>query len=167
MLVSGDHLASDTGLRWCVLWDTAGRPEGRWSAAEAKSETEALERAAHFRRLGFAVHAINDPTGIMVMDSAAIEARLHQRPEEPPRVAPGRPLPSADQACLDLLRHLVTQHDAGQTLSTGPVRNRLLLQGMSDAEFERVMSFARAQGWLDITNGTLTLTQTGHALAIA
>lgn len=79
MLVSGDHVASDTGLRWSVLWDTAGRPEGRWSAAEAKTEAEALERAAHFRRLGFAVHAINDPSGIMVMDSAAIEARLHPR----------------------------------------------------------------------------------------
>jgi hypothetical protein len=79
MLVSGDHIASDTGLRWSVLWDTAARPEGRWSAAEAKTETEALERAAHFRRLGFAVHAINDPAGTMVMDSTAIEARLQQR----------------------------------------------------------------------------------------
>ncbi len=96
MLVSGDHIASDTGLRWSVLWDTAGRPEGRWSAAEAKTETEALERAAHFRRLGFAVHAINDPSGVMVMDSAAIEARLHPRTEEPPRLPRERSLPSTE-----------------------------------------------------------------------
>ena len=167
MLVSGDHVASDTGLRWSVLWDLAGRPEGRWSAAEAKTQAEALERAAHFRRLGFAVHAINDPSGIMVMDSAAIEARLHPPTDEPPRPLPERSLPSTEQACLDLLRYFVRERDAGQTLITGSVRNRLLLQGMSEAEFEQVLSFARAQGWLDITNGTLTLTPTGQAVAIA
>ena len=167
ILVSGDHVVSDTGLRWSVLWDTAGRPEGRWSAAEAKTETEALERAAHFRRLGFAVHAINDPSGITVMDSAAIEARLHPPTDEPPRRLPERSLPSTEQACLDLLRYFVTQHDVGQTLSAGSVRNRLRLQGMSEPEFEQVMSFARGQGWLEITNGTLTLTQTGYAVAMA
>lgn len=167
ILVSGDHVASDTGLRWSVLWDTAGRPEGRWSAAEAKTETEALERAAHFRKLGFAVHAINDPSGVMVMDSAAIEARLYPRADEPPRLLPERSLPSTDQACLDLLRHFVAQHDAGQTLSTGAARSWLLLQGMSEAEFEEVMSFAKGRGWLEITKGTLTLTQTGQAAAIA
>lgn len=167
MLVSGDHVASDTGLRWSVLWDPAGRPEGRWSAAEAKTQAEALERAAHFRRLGFAVHAINDPSGIMVMDAAAIEARLYPPTDEPPRPLPERSLPSTEQACLDLLRHFVRERDAGQTLTTGSVRNRLLLQGMSEAEFEQVLSFARAQGWLDMTNGTLTLTRTGQAAAIA
>ena len=98
MVVSGDHVASDTGLRWSVLWDTAGCPEGRWSRAEAKTETEALERAAHFQRLGFAVHAINDPSGAMVMDSAAIDARLHPRPEEPPRLPTERLLPGTEQA---------------------------------------------------------------------
>jgi hypothetical protein len=98
ILVSGDHVASDTGRRWSVLWDTAGCPDGRWSTAVAKTETEALERAAHFRRLGFAVHAINDPSGVMVMDSAAIEARLHPRTEEPPRLPPERPLSSTEQA---------------------------------------------------------------------
>lgn len=167
MLVSGDHVASDTGLRWSVLWDTAARPQGRWSSAEAKTETEALERAAHFRRLGFAVHAINDPAGVMVMDSATIEARLHPRTDEPPHFLPERSKPGTEQACLDLLRHVVTQHEAGQTLTTGLVRDRLLQQGMSEAEFERVLDFARDQGWLDITNGTLSLTQTGYALAVA
>jgi len=167
MLVSGDHIGSDTGLRWSILWDTAARPEGRWSTAEAKTETEALERAAHFRRLGFAVHAINDPSGVMVMDSAAIETRLTPSTDAPPRVLPERSPPSAEQACLDLLRHFVAQYDSGQTLTAGSVRTRLLLQGMSDAEFEQLLSFARGQGWLDITNGTLTLTQTGYAVAIA
>ena len=167
MLVSGDHVASDTGLRWSVLWDTAARPEARWSTAEAKTETEALERAAHFRRLGFAVHAINDPSGVMVLDSAAIEARLHPRTDEPPRPLSERSLPSTEQASLDLLRHVVTQNDAGRTLTAGSVRTRLLLQGMSEAEFERVLSFARGQGWLDITSGTLALTQAGYAVAIA
>ena len=94
MLVSGDHVASDTGLRWSVLWDTAGRPAGRWSAAEAKTEKEALERAAHFRRLGFAVHAINDPSGVMVLDSAAIEARLHPSADEPQGPLSERPVPN-------------------------------------------------------------------------
>lgn len=97
MLVSGDHIASDTGLRWSVLWDLAVPPGGRWSTAEAKTESEALERAAHFRKLGFPVHAINDPSGAMVMDAAAIEARLTTVTHEPPRRLPERSPPSTRQ----------------------------------------------------------------------
>jgi len=167
IMVSGDHIASDTGQRWSVLWDTILRPEGQWSTAEAKTETEALERAAHFRKLGFAVHAINDPSGVMVMDAAAIEGRLVLATDEPPRRLPERSPPSTEQSCLDLLRGFVKEHDAGQTLTTGSVRTRLLVQGMSGSEFERVLSFAKGQGWLEITNGTLALTQTGYAVAIA
>ena len=164
MLISGNYSAPDTGLRWSVLWDTTQRPEGRWSTAEAKTETEALERAAHFRRLGFSVHAINDPSGVMVMDSAAIEARLHPRiVEPPPEVLPERPLPSTEQACLDLLRYLVRQYDAGEVLTAGSVRNRLILQGVSEAEVERILSFAKDQGWLQITDGMLTLSHMGYA----
>jgi hypothetical protein len=167
MLVSGDHIASDTGQRWSVLWDTTLRPEGRWSTAEAKTEAEALERAAHFRKLGFAVHAINDPSGVMVMDAAAVEARLLQVSDEPPRRVPERSPPSTEQSCLHLLRRVVQQHDAGQTLTTASVRTRLLVQGMTGSEFERVLSFAKGQGWLEIADGTLTLTQMGYAAAIA
>jgi hypothetical protein len=97
MLVSGDHVASDTGLRWSVLWDTAVRPEPRWSTTEAKTESEALERAAHFRKLGFPVHAINDPSGAMVMDAAAIEARLAPLSDGPRRRLPERSLPGTQQ----------------------------------------------------------------------
>jgi len=96
-LVSGDHIASDTGLRWSVLWDLAARPGERWSTAEAKTQSEALERAAHFRKLGFPVHAINDPSGAMVMDAAAIEARLTMVTHEPRRRAPERSPPSTQQ----------------------------------------------------------------------
>ena len=169
MLVSGDHIASDTGLRWSVLWDTTLRPEGRWSTAEAKTETEALERAAHFRKLGFTVHAINDPSGALVMDATAIQARLVQPAEEPPHREPERSAPHTEPSCLDLLRGLLRQHDAtpGQILTTGSVRTRLLIQGMSDFEFERVLSIAKGQGWIEITDGTLVLTQTGRAVAIA
>jgi hypothetical protein len=49
-------------------------------------------------------------------------------------------------------------YDPGQTLTTASVRTRLLLQGMSGAEFERDLSFAKGQGWLEFTNGTLTPT---------
>ena len=76
MIVSGDHIEPDSGPCWSILWDTTLRAEGRWSTAEAKNEAAALERAAHFLKLGFAVHAINDPSGAMVMDAPAIVDRL-------------------------------------------------------------------------------------------
>jgi hypothetical protein len=169
MLVSGDHIASDTGRRWSILWDTTLRPEGRWSTAEAKTETEALERAAHFRKLGFAVHAINDPSGELVMDAAAIQARLIKPPEEPLRREAPRPVPHADQSSLDFLKGLSEQFGAtpGQSLPTESIRTRLLLQGMSASEFERILSIAQGQGWVEVTAGSLMLTQTGHGVATA
>ena len=77
MMVSGNHtIEPDPGPCWSILWDTTLRAEGRWSTAEAKTEAAALELAAHFLKLGFAVHAINGPSGAMVMDAPAIVDRL-------------------------------------------------------------------------------------------
>jgi len=90
IVVRGDHIVPDIGPPWTVLWDTTLRPEGRWSTAEAKTEAAALDLAAHFRKLGFAVHAINDPSGATVLDAAAIVARLTHATDEPPRRPPER-----------------------------------------------------------------------------
>jgi len=96
MIVSGDHIVPDVGRPWTVLWDTSLRPEGRWSTAEAKSEAAALERAAHFRKLGFTVRAINDPSGVTVMDAAAIVSRLTRATDEEPRRAPASSPPNTE-----------------------------------------------------------------------
>ena len=68
----------DTGLRWAVVWDTARRPgtEGR-NTAEEKHETDALERARHFLRMGFIVYEICEPSGSIFLDEAAIKQRLN------------------------------------------------------------------------------------------
>ncbi len=65
------------GTGWVVLWEVRrSADEDRWSAAAAGSEQEALERAQHFLRLGFFVHAIKDPLGAVVMDEQAIAGRF-------------------------------------------------------------------------------------------
>jgi hypothetical protein len=169
MVVRGDHIVTDTGPPWSVLWDTTSRPEGQWSTAEAKNEAAALERAAHFRKLGFAVHAINDPSGVMVMDAAAIAARLSHSVNEQPVGPAERARPSAEQSCRSLLRRLVQHYNAmpGRMLTTESVRTLLPVQTMSGSEFERALSFAKEHGWLNIAEGALTLTQAGYEVAIA
>jgi len=127
MLVSGDHIASDTGERWSILWDTTSRPRGRWSSAEARTEAEALERAAHFRKLGFAVHAINDPTGATVMDAAGIRARLLDAAAAAPRL-PNVSAPSSGPSSVDLPPGFGAANDHGEP-GTGPRDS-----GDSDAE---------------------------------
>jgi hypothetical protein len=67
----------ETGTGWIVLWETRRNPDAeRWSSAGAGSETEALERAHHFIKLGFHVHAIRDPLGSVFMDADAIASRF-------------------------------------------------------------------------------------------
>jgi hypothetical protein len=67
----------EAGTGWLVLWEVRQAPdEGRWSATGAGSEIEALDRAKHFLKLGFWVHAIKDPLGAVVMDQLAIASRL-------------------------------------------------------------------------------------------
>jgi len=72
-----DRGAQDGTNGWTILWDTRKvSVEDHWSVAHAKSESEALERAAHFLRLGFAVHAIKDPSGSTVLDEDLIKQRF-------------------------------------------------------------------------------------------
>ena len=73
----------DSGAGWTVLWETRKlSDDARWSAAPAGSEADALERAQHFLRLGFFVHAITDPLGAVVMDAAAIAGRFGAKAKE-------------------------------------------------------------------------------------
>ncbi len=72
--------ASGTG--WVVLWETQrSSDEARWGAAGAGSEQEALDRAQHFIKLGFCVHAIRDPLGSVFMDEHAIANRFRPLPQ--------------------------------------------------------------------------------------
>jgi hypothetical protein len=65
------------GTGWSVLWEIRQAPDdGPWSAMDASSEIEALERAQHFLKLGFWVHAIKDPLGAVVMNQQAIASHF-------------------------------------------------------------------------------------------
>jgi hypothetical protein len=65
------------GTGWSVLWEIRQAPDdGPWSAMDAGSEIEALERAQHFLKLGFWVHAIKDPLGAVVMNQQAIASHF-------------------------------------------------------------------------------------------
>ena len=173
MMVSGDHIGLfHKGPPWCVLWDTTARTEGEWSAADAKSEATALERAAHFLRLGFAVHAIKDPSGIVVMDASAIVDRLAPTPDEPAPPADERPSgtserPSAEQSGRQLLRKFVDGYKAtpGRMLAAVSLGALLSEQGMRPPEFARAVKYAKSHDWLIVADGTLTLTQEGYAIA--
>jgi hypothetical protein len=64
-------------MSWTIWWDMhrhAGAE--RWNRATEATESEALERAQRFLRLGFVVYAIRDPQGTMFMDEAQIRQRL-------------------------------------------------------------------------------------------
>lgn len=168
MMVSGDHLEPlDKGPPWTVHWDTTTRPEGEWSSADARSEATALERAAHFLKLGFPVHAIKDPSGAVVMDATAIVDRLT------PAVAESQSPPpepsSAEQSCRQVLRSFLEGYGAGpgRMLAATPLGALLSNQGMRPAEFERALTYAMRHDWLIVADGTLTLTQLGYEIATA
>src|SRR6185437_6771283 len=98
MIVRGDHLeAPETGPPWIVLWDTAARADDDWSTVRTQSESSALERAAHFVKLGFIVHAIKDPTGAVVMNAAEIAARFGAVEAPKPRRMPETVAQSAEK----------------------------------------------------------------------
>ena len=64
-------------MEWTIWWDTKRQPaDRRWSTAVAQTELGALERAAHFLRLGFIVYAIRNPDGEVVMDEAQLTERF-------------------------------------------------------------------------------------------
>ena len=94
----------EQGPPWTVLWDTTARADGYWSTVHAPSEAAALERAAHFVKLGFVVHAIRNPSGIVVMNADDIAHRFGPTREAPPP-APEREMSSAEQSARDILPH--------------------------------------------------------------
>jgi len=170
MIVHGDHLvAPDSGPPWTVLWDTSMRPDGNWSTVRTPNEGTALERAAHFVKLGFAVHAIRDPSGSVVMDAAEIARRFGPAEEAPPPRVPPREAPLAEQSARDILRGFVEDYRAtpGRMLAATALHALLSPQGVTSTEFERAVSYAKEHGWLRAADGTLTLTQAGYAVATA
>jgi hypothetical protein len=103
-IIYGAPLAfPEKGPPWTVLWDTTARAAGDWSTVHAQSEAVALERAAHFVRLGFIVHAIMNPSGSVVMDAADIARRFGPTRDAPP--ASEREMQSAEQSARDILPH--------------------------------------------------------------
>lgn len=172
MLARADHLeAPSNGPPWLVLWDTAARPDGSWSTVRTQSEASALERAAHFVKLGFVVHAIKDPSGAVAMDAASIASRFGAADAEAAssKSAIGRPELSDEAAAREILRGFVARHHPmpGQMLATAALRSQLLPQRLNQADFERAVRFARDHAWLTVADGILTLTQAGYAAATA
>jgi len=166
MVVHSDHLeAADTGPPWIVLWDTVARADGQWSTVRARTEAGALERAAHFVKLGFVVHEIKDPSGAVVMNAGAIAERFAAK--EPARSSreSERPAPTAEQSAREILRGFVEEHRAvpGRMLATSALH--ALLQGVGPTEFKLAVSFAKDHGWLSVGDGTLTLTHAGFTVA--
>ena len=162
MVVHAGHLeASPQGPSWIVLWDTTKRPDGNWSTVRTDSEASALERAAHFVKLGFVVHAVKDPSGSVVMDAASVACRFGE--------AKSAPTLSDEDVAGALIRGFVDGRQVmpGQMLGMSTLRSRLLPKGHSHDDFERAVSFARDHGWVSVADGILTLTQAGYAVATA
>jgi hypothetical protein len=170
MVVHGDHLETPEGPPWTVLWETKTPSDDRWSMARADTEHAAMERAAHFLRLGFVVHAIRDPAGELFMDQAQIAQRFGASDEKPRARARERSGPTAEQAARQLLRGAIEEFQAvpGRSVSLSVLRALSSTAGISAAEFERALSLARAQGWIAAAEAEiLTLTQDGYDAAKA
>jgi hypothetical protein len=170
MVVTGDHLvAADGGPPWTVLWDTAPRHDGNWSTVRTPNEATALERAAHFVKLGFVVHAIKDPAGSIAMDASEIARRFRIVEDNAPDGSPAPSMPTCEQSAHEILRGFVEKHQAkpGRMLAAATLRAFLSPSGVTRMEFEHAVSFAKDHGWLSVDDGVLTLTQAGYAAAMA
>lgn len=169
MVTHGDHLEAPKTPPWVVLWDTAKRSDGNWSTVRTQSEASALERAAHFVKLGFVVHAIKDPSGVVVMDAASIAGRFGAADSAASKPARERPVRSDEEAAREVVRGFVDGHQAmpGRMLAAVALRSQLLPRGLNQADFERAVSFAKDHGWISAADGILTLTQAGYAVAMA
>jgi hypothetical protein len=170
MVVSGDHIvAPDSGPPWTVLWDTATRADGNWSIVRTPNEATALERAAHFVKLGFVVSAIRDPSGTVVMNAGDIARRFGPSEDKGPNGGPAANMPTPEDSAHAILRGFVEKHQAtpGRMLAAATLRDLLAPNGVSRIEFERGVSFAKDHGWLNVADGVLTLTQPGYAAATA
>jgi hypothetical protein len=67
----------DGHASWTIWWDLHRRSGGEgWSRATEGSEADAVQRAEHFLKLGFAVYAIKDPNGAVFMDEAQIASHF-------------------------------------------------------------------------------------------
>ncbi len=168
MIAHGDHLeAPDTGPPWTVLWHTKPPSDGRWSAATATSEQAAIERAAHFMKLGFVVHAIQDPSGAIAMDQAQMGARFGAAQEDPAKRRPKRGLPSAELVARAILRRIIDKFAGtpGRVLNASVLHALSSPEDASQAEAERALSYAIDRGWLTLEGEMLTLTSAGYAAA--
>jgi hypothetical protein len=150
-----------------VLWDTSARPEGNWSTVRTQSEAAALERAEHFVKLGFTVHAIKDPSGLVFMDAETIAGRFRPAVQTEPDPEPSAP--SDEQSARDIVRGFVEDHQAvpGRMLAAATLRSLLTPRGLTPIDFERAVSFAKDHGWVGVADGILTLTQAGYVAATA
>jgi hypothetical protein len=170
MIVHGDHLeAPDGGPPWTVLWETKTPPDDRWSNARADTEHAAVERAAHFLKLGFVVHAIKDPSGAVFMDQGQIAQRFGANEDRPRARTRETAAPTAEQIARQLLRGVIEEFQAmpGRPVSLSVLRALSSSGGVGPAEFERAVTYASEQGWLGVGSETLTLTQAGYAAATA
>jgi hypothetical protein len=80
-------------MAWKILWQTLPVTE-RWNTANAETEAGALDRAKHFLKLGFPVHAIRSADGALYMDEEQLAERFgaprgaeRPRREDEPRAA--------------------------------------------------------------------------------
>jgi hypothetical protein len=170
MIVHGDHLeAPDGGPPWTVLWETKAPADDRWSVAKADTEHAAVERAVHFLKLGFVVHAIKDPTGAVFLEQAELTRRYGASEDRPRSRTREQAAPSAAQVARQLLRGVVDELQAkpGRAVSLSVLRALSSSGGLAPNEFERALSHAADQGWLELGGESLTLTPEGYAAASA
>ena len=166
-VVSADHLNPGTRPPWTVLWETTERTDGHWSAVRAPTEANAVECAAHFLKLGFVVHAIKDPTGVVVMDAESIVARFAQSKPATPAY-PERRRSEPEYVALTILRNFAEDRQPipGLMIALALVQTRLTALALNTTEFDRAVSFAADRGWLTIGDGILTLTREGCVAAL-
>ncbi len=170
MVVTGDHLvAPDGGPPWTVLWDTAAKADGNWSIVRTPNEATALERAAHFVKLGFVVHVIKDPSGAIVLNAREIARRFGPAEDKATAGDPAANMPTAEEfgARNSARLRREASGDARAHARSGDAPAPLAANGVSRMEFERAVSFAKEHGWLSVADGVLTLTQAGYAAATA
>jgi hypothetical protein len=164
MVVHGDHLETPEGPPWTVLWETKTPSDDRWSMARAETEHAAVERAAHFLKLGFVVHAIKDPTGEVFMDQGQIAQRFRATEDRPRARTREHTAPTAEQIARQLLRGVIEEFQAvpDHAVNLSVLRALSSTSGVGAAELERALTFAREQGWVSGGTETLTLTQEGY-----
>ena len=154
-------------MSWTVLWETAARVDGQWSVVRTQTEASAFESAAHFLKLGFAVHAIKDPAGRIAMDAASIGARFGQNNALSPH-RPERRRSEPEYGALAILRNFADDRRPipGLMIAPAALQARLSALALTPAEFDHGMSFAADRGWLTIGDGFLTLTREGCLVAL-